>query len=81
MCEFVFVLELGIGCVDTVCDVSNSHVSHGRPIDVAQTAYTPSQIEWNFMISFTLVRFRSANCQAISTEANTTQVCLVWRTL
>ena len=50
MCEFVFGLELGIGCVDTVCDMSNRHVSHGRPMDVAQPAYAPSQIEWNFMI-------------------------------
>ena len=37
-------------CVDTVCDMGNRHVSHGHPMDVVQPAYTPSQIEWNFMI-------------------------------
>ena len=37
-----------MGSVDPVCDMSNRHVSHGRPMDVAQSACTPSQIEWNF---------------------------------
>ena len=44
-----------MGSVHTVCDMSNRHVSHGRPMDVAQPAYTPSQIEWNFMIFFILL--------------------------
>ena len=39
-----------MGSVDTVSDMSNRHVSQGRPMDVAQPAYTLSQIEWNFMI-------------------------------
>ena len=47
---FCIRFELVMGCVDTVCDMSNRHVSHGHPMDVAQPAYTPSQIEWNFMI-------------------------------
>ena len=52
MCEFGFGFgfELGMESVVTVCDMSNRHVSHGRPMDVVQPAYTPSQIEWNFMI-------------------------------
>ena len=37
-----------MGSVDTVCDMSNRHVSHGRPMDVVESAYTPSQIEWSF---------------------------------
>ena len=41
--------------VDTVCDMSNRHVSHVRPMDVAQSAYTPSQIEWNFHDLFILL--------------------------
>ena len=41
--------------VDPVCDMSNRHVSHGRPMDVAQSAYTPSQIEWNFHDHFILL--------------------------
>ena len=43
-CDFVFELELelGMGSVDTVCDTSNRHVSHGHPMDVAQPAYAPS---------------------------------------
>ena len=36
-----------------------------------------SGTSWSFYI---LVRIRSANCQAISTETDTTQVCHVWRT-
>ena len=36
-----------MGCVDTVCDMSNLHVSHGHPLDVVQPAYTPSLIEWS----------------------------------
>ena len=44
-----------MGSVDPVCDMSNRHVSHGRPIDVAQSAYTPSQIEWNFHDLFILL--------------------------
>ena len=44
----MFEFELGMGHVDPECDMSNRHVSHGRPVDVAQSAYTPSQIEWNF---------------------------------
>ena len=47
-CHFLFRFELGMGSVDPVCDMSNRHVSHGRPMDVVQSAYTPSQIEWNF---------------------------------
>ena len=35
--------------------MSNRHVSHGHPMDVVQPAYTPSQIEWNFMIFFILL--------------------------
>ena len=54
-CHFVFGLELGMGRVDPVCDMSNRHVSHGRPMDVAQSAYTPSQIEWNFHDLFMLL--------------------------
>ena len=50
VCDFGFGFELGVECVDTVCDMSNKHVSHGHPMDVVQPAYTPSQIEWNFMI-------------------------------
>ena len=38
-----------------MCDMSNRHVSHGRPMDVAQSAYTPSQIEWNFHDLFILL--------------------------
>ena len=50
-CDFVFGFELGVESVDTVCDMSNRHVSHGyNPMDVVQPACTPSQIEWNFMI-------------------------------
>ena len=44
-----------MGSVDPVCDMSNIHVSHGRPIDVVQSAYTPSQIEWNFHDLFILL--------------------------
>ena len=44
-----------MGSVDPVCDMSNRHVSHGRPMDVAQSAYTPSQIEWNFHDLFILL--------------------------
>ena len=69
-----------MGSVDTVCDMSNRHVSHDHPMDVVQPAYTPSQIEWNSMIFSYFVSFRSVNCQAITTEANTTQVCHVWTT-
>ena len=54
-CHFVFGFELGMGSVDPVCDMSNRHVSHGRPLDVAQSAYTPSQIEWNFHDLFVLL--------------------------
>ena len=54
-CHFVFGFELGMGSVDTVCDMSNRHVSHGRPMDVVQSAYTPSQIEWNFHDLFILL--------------------------
>ena len=39
MCEFGFGFELGMGSVGTVCDMSNRHVSHGHPMDVAQPAY------------------------------------------
>ena len=46
--SLVFGLELGMGSVDTVCDMSIRHVSHGRPMDVAQSACTPLQIEGNF---------------------------------
>ena len=35
--------------------MSNRHVSHGHPMDVAQPAYTPSQIEWNFHDLFILL--------------------------
>ena len=38
-----------MGSVGTVCDMSNRYASHGHSMDV-QPAYTPSQIEWNFMI-------------------------------
>ena len=41
--------------MDPVCDMSNRHVSYGRPMDVAQSAYTPSQIEWNFHDLFILL--------------------------
>ena len=51
----MFKFELGMGSVDPVCDMSNRHVSHGRPMDVAQSAYTPSQIEWNFHDLFILL--------------------------
>ena len=51
----MFGFELGMGSVDPVCDMSNRHVSHGRPMDVAQSAYTPSQIEWNFHDLFILL--------------------------
>ena len=44
-----------MGSVDTVCDTSNRHVSHGRPMDVAQSAYAPSQIEWSFHDLFILL--------------------------
>ena len=54
-CHFVFGFELGMGSVDPVCDMSTRHVSHGRPMDVAQSAYTPSQIEWNFHDLFILL--------------------------
>ena len=54
-CHFVFGFELGMGSVDPVCDMSNRHVSHGRPMDVAQSAYTPSQIERNFHDLFILL--------------------------
>ena len=40
---------------DPVCDMSNRHVSHRRPMDVVQSAYTPSQIEWNFHDLFILL--------------------------
>ena len=40
--------------VQTLCDMSNRHVSHGRPMDVVQSAYTPS-IEWNFHDLFILL--------------------------
>ena len=51
----MFGFELGMGSVDPVCDMSNRHVSHGRPMDVAQSAYTPSQFEWNFHDLFILL--------------------------
>ena len=54
-CYFVFGFELVMGSVDPVCDTSNIHVSHGRPIDVVQSAYTPFQIEWNFHDLFILL--------------------------
>ena len=54
-CHFVFRFELGMGSVDPVCDMSTRHVSHGRPMDVAQSAYTLSQIEWNFHDLFILL--------------------------
>ena len=41
--------------VHPVCDMSNRHVSHGRSMDVAQSAYTPSQIKWNFHDLFILL--------------------------
>ena len=44
-----------MGSVDPVCDMSNRHVSHGRPMDVAQSAHKPSQIEWNFHDLFILL--------------------------
>ena len=44
-----------MGSVDPVCDMSNIHVSHGCPMDVAQSAHTPSQIEWNFHDLFILL--------------------------
>ena len=44
-----------MGSVDPVCDMSTRHVSHGRPMDIAQSAYTPSQIEWNFHDLFILL--------------------------
>ena len=51
----VFRLDLGMGSVDTVCDMSNRHMTHGHPMDVVQSAYTPSQIEWNFHDLFILL--------------------------
>ena len=51
----MFGFELGMESVDPVCDMSNRHVSHGRPLDVAQSAYTPFQIEWNFHDLFILL--------------------------
>ena len=54
-CHLVFGFELGMGSVDPVCDMSNRRVSHGCPMDVAQSAYTPSQIEWNFHDLFILL--------------------------
>ena len=44
-----------MGSVDPVYDMSNRHVSHGRPMDVAQSVYTPSPIEWNFHDLFILL--------------------------
>ena len=44
-----------MGSVDPVCDMSNRRVSQGRPMDVAQFAYTPSQFEWNFHDLFILL--------------------------
>ena len=44
-----------MGSVDPVCDMSNRHVSHGRSMDVAQSADTPSQIECNFHDLFILL--------------------------
>ena len=35
--------------------MSNRRVSHGRPMDVAQSAYILSQIEWNFHDLFILL--------------------------
>ena len=51
----MFEFELGMGSVDPVCDMSNRHVSHGRPMDVVQSAHTLSQIEWNFHDLFILL--------------------------
>ena len=48
-CDFVFVFELAMRCVDTVCGMSNRLVSHGRPMDAVQPACTLSQIELNFI--------------------------------
>ena len=39
-----------MGSVDTVCDMSNRHVSHGHPMDIVQSAYTPSQIEFHDLL-------------------------------
>ena len=36
---FVFGFKLGMGSVDTVCDMSNRHVSHGHPMDVVESLY------------------------------------------
>ena len=54
-CHFAFGFKLGMERVDPVCDMSNRHVSHGRPMDVAQSAYTLSQMEWNFHDLFILL--------------------------
>ena len=51
----MFGFELGMENVDPVCDMSNRHVSHGRSMDVAQSAYTPSQTEWKFHDLFILL--------------------------
>ena len=53
--SLVFGIELGMESVDTVCDMSIRHVSHGRPMDVVRYACTPSQIEGNFHYHF--IRF------------------------
>ena len=36
---FVCGFKLGMGSVDTVCDMSNRHVSHGHPMDVVESLY------------------------------------------
>ena len=55
-----------------MCDMCK-HVSHGL-IHINWV-----ELSWSFILL--LIRsFRSANCQAISTKANTTQVCHAWRT-
>ena len=51
----MFGFELRMGSVDLVCDMSSRHVSHGRPMDVMQSAYTPSQFDWNFHDLFILL--------------------------
>ncbi len=46
MCEFVIGFELRKGSVDTVCDMSNRHVSHGQPMDGCCATCIPTFLNW-----------------------------------
>ena len=73
MCRHCVIWVTGMCPMVTPWMLRNLHTHLPKLSGTSSSFYT----SWSF---YTLVGFRSANCQAISTEANTTQVCHVWRT-